>query len=333
VSDDSHLAALRDYYKRQQAFPAMAKLCSVLGLASTSSVFALVGRLVTAGYLERTEGRIAPTRKFFARPLLGSVRAGLPQPADQAAADVLTLDDYLIDQPNRTSLHRVRGDSMKDVGILEGDLVAVEHNAPSSPGDIVVAVVDGDMTVKTLPILRTRLSTPRPASKSSGWSSASHDGFGGDAEHPDDAALAAPRPPQNLGAAGVEAFLRLKSELQPESPGARETCVLNSNLPVVPPLTVERHLVARSRFGASGKSRCLTPSACRTVSAKSALKLPRFRRLFNTRGSISTPWAVSRRASSSYVMPRSSRSSWMSARRRTLFTAGLATADKLFHQN
>ena len=150
MSDDSHLAALRDYYKRQQAFPAMAKLCSVLGLASTSSVFALVGRLVTAGYLERTEGRIAPTRKFFARPLLGSVRAGLPQPADQAAADVLTLDDYLIDQPNRTSLHRVRGDSMKDVGILEGDLVAVEHNAPSSPGDIVVAVVDGDMTVKTL---------------------------------------------------------------------------------------------------------------------------------------------------------------------------------------
>jgi len=39
---------------------------------------------------------------------------------------------------------------VRDAGILEGDLVAVEHNAPSGPGDIVVAVVDGELTVKTL---------------------------------------------------------------------------------------------------------------------------------------------------------------------------------------
>ncbi len=150
MADDKHLAALRSYWKRHSAFPAMGKLCDVVGLSSTSSVFALVGRLVDSGYLERVEGRIAPTKKFFARPLLGVVRAGQPQPADQSAPDVITLDDYLIDEPNRTALHRVRGDSMKDLGILEGDLVAVEHNAPCSPGDIVVAVVDGELTVKTL---------------------------------------------------------------------------------------------------------------------------------------------------------------------------------------
>ena len=91
-----------------------------------------------------------PTKRFFARPLLGTVRAGQPQPADQSEPEVITLDDFLIDQPNRTSLHKVRGDSMRDAGILEGDLVAVEHNAPSAPGDIVVAVVDGEITVKTL---------------------------------------------------------------------------------------------------------------------------------------------------------------------------------------
>ena len=150
MTDTKHLAALRAYWKAQNAFPAMNKLCAVVGLSSTSSVFALVGRLVDGGYLERVEGRIAPTRKFFARPLLGAVRAGHPQPADQSAPDVLTLDDYLIDEPNRTALHKVRGDSMKDLGILDGDLVAVEHNAPCSPGDIVVAVVDGELTVKTL---------------------------------------------------------------------------------------------------------------------------------------------------------------------------------------
>ena len=150
MADDKHLATLRDYYKRVGAFPSMPRLCEVLGLSSTSSVFALIGRLGSAGFLERVDGRVVPTKKFFARPLLGSVRAGVPQPADQSEPDVVTLDDYLIDAPNRTSLHKVRGDSMSGAGIFEGDLVAVEHNAPTAPGDIVVAVVDGELTVKTL---------------------------------------------------------------------------------------------------------------------------------------------------------------------------------------
>ncbi|WP_287924895.1 S24 family peptidase [Diaphorobacter sp.] len=149
-TDDKYLAKLRTHWKRQAAFPSMAKLCETLGLASTSSVFALVGRLVDAGYLERVEGRIAPTRKFFARPLLSPVRAGLPQPASQSEPELLTIDDYLIDDPNRTSLHKVRGDSMVDAGILEGDLVVVEHNSPTKPGDIVVAWADNELTVKTL---------------------------------------------------------------------------------------------------------------------------------------------------------------------------------------
>lgn len=150
MSDVEHLASLRAYYKRTGAIPSMARLCDVVGLSSTSSVFALIGRLTEAGYLERVDGRIAPTRRFFARPLLGSVRAGVPQPADQSEPDVLTIDDYLIDDPNRTSLHKVRGDSMRDAGIFEGDLVVVEHNAPASPGDVVLAVVDDELTVKTL---------------------------------------------------------------------------------------------------------------------------------------------------------------------------------------
>lgn len=149
-ADTKYLALLRAYWKRHAAFPAMGKLCDVVGLSSSSSVFALVGRLVDAGYLERVEGRIAPTRKFFARPLLSSVRAGQPQPVSQEEPDVLTIDDYLIDDPNRTSLHKVRGDSMKDAGIFDGDLVVVEHHTPTKPGDIVVACVDNELTVKTL---------------------------------------------------------------------------------------------------------------------------------------------------------------------------------------
>jgi repressor LexA len=153
-SDDKHLAALRTYWKRQNAFPSMQKLTEVLGLSSTSSVFAAIGRLTEAGYFERVEGRIAPTRKFFARPVLGPVRAGLPEPASQEQPDVLTIDDYLIADPNRTALMRVRGDSMKDAGILDGDLVVIETNSPTKAGDIVVALVDGERTVKYLQLDR-----------------------------------------------------------------------------------------------------------------------------------------------------------------------------------
>lgn len=101
MNDEKYLAALRTYWKTHRAFPALAKLCDVLGLSSTSSVFALVGRLADAGYLEWKDGRVAPTKRFFARPLLGPVQAGLPQPATQEETELLTLDDYLIDEPNR----------------------------------------------------------------------------------------------------------------------------------------------------------------------------------------------------------------------------------------
>lgn len=150
MHDEKHLSVLRAYWKRHQSLPSYAKLCDVVGMASKSGVFEMVSRLIDAGYVERADGRLAPTRRFFARPLVTNVRAGLPEPASQDSFDVLTIDDYLIDDPNRTILCRIRGDSMRDAGLFDGDIVVVERNAPSKSGDVVVAVVDGDLTVKTL---------------------------------------------------------------------------------------------------------------------------------------------------------------------------------------
>jgi SOS regulatory protein LexA len=150
-TDVQHLERLRTYWKRHHAFPSMAKLCEVVGLSSTASVFDLVSRLKDAGYVQRVEGRIAPTKRFFARPLVGSVRAGVPQPRQEDDDfEVLTLDDYLVPDPNRTFLARVKGDSMRDAALLDGDLVVVQKNCPTKVGDIVVAVVDGQVTVKRL---------------------------------------------------------------------------------------------------------------------------------------------------------------------------------------
>lgn len=150
MQDEQYLARLRSHWKRQASFPPIAKLTEVVGLSSTSSVHAMLERLCAAGYLTKADGRIAPTKRFFARPVLGPVRAGLAQPASQEEPELITVDDYLIDEPNRTSMHRVKGDSMRDAGIVEGDILAVEHNTPTKPGDIVLACVDNELTVKTL---------------------------------------------------------------------------------------------------------------------------------------------------------------------------------------
>lgn len=149
-TDIQHLERLRTYWKRNHAFPSMAKLCEVVGLSSTASVFDMVSRLKDAGYVERVEGRIAPTKRFFARPLVGDVRAGLPQPAPDDDFEVLTIDDYLVPDPNRTFLAKVKGESMRDASLLDGDVVVVQKHCPTKVGDIVVAVIDSQITVKYL---------------------------------------------------------------------------------------------------------------------------------------------------------------------------------------
>lgn len=151
MTPDKHLNSLRSHWREHKSFPSMAKLADVLGLASSGGVFKVLGRLVDAGYLERIDGRIAPTKKFFALPVMGNVRAGLPQQEGQdAGQELVSVEDFLVRNPERTVFCRARGDSMKDAGILDGDMLVVERNTPTRQGDIVVAVLDQELTVKHL---------------------------------------------------------------------------------------------------------------------------------------------------------------------------------------
>lgn len=151
MTPDKHLDSLRTHWKANKSFPSMAKLADVLGLASSGGVFKVLGRLVDQGYLERVDGRIAPTNKFFALPMLGDVRAGLPQEAGQdAGQELVSVEDFLVRHPERTVFCRARGDSMTGAGIFDNDMLVVERNTPTKPGDIVAAVVDNELTVKYL---------------------------------------------------------------------------------------------------------------------------------------------------------------------------------------
>ena len=82
-------------------------------------------------------------------PLMVSrVSAGFPSPAEGSIDKVLDLNELLIRQPTSTFFVRVKGDSMRDAGILDGDLIVVERGEHPKHNDIVLAIVGGEFTVK-----------------------------------------------------------------------------------------------------------------------------------------------------------------------------------------
>lgn len=83
---------------------------------------------------------------------LEGVRAGFPSPAEDYAKETLNLNELLIKNPISTFFVRVKGDSMIDRGIKEGDLLIVDRSKVWKNNDVVIAVFNGGFTVKTLEI-------------------------------------------------------------------------------------------------------------------------------------------------------------------------------------
>jgi len=79
----------------------------------------------------------------------GSVVAGFPSPAEQYLEPPLDLNEFLIKRPAATYFVRVEGDSMIGAGIHDGDLLVVDRSLRPASGDVIIASVDGDFTVKT----------------------------------------------------------------------------------------------------------------------------------------------------------------------------------------
>lgn len=152
INDHEHLATLQSYYAEHRVLPSYARLMSLLGFASKSAVKKALERLEGGGMLERTpDGDWAPSERFFDRAIATQpVPAGTPISADSDVHEQITIDRFLIQQPAKTVLIRVKGDSMVDAGIHDGDLAVVERKTEATQGDIVVAVVDDQFTLKTL---------------------------------------------------------------------------------------------------------------------------------------------------------------------------------------
>ena len=130
--------------------PSVRDICAETGIKSTSTVFSYIKRLEEKGYLEKEDGKSRsirtkadPAERNSIRvPLLGDVAAGLPI----LASEDLSGEEYI---GGRLFALRIRGTSMIEAGILDGDIVVVERTPVADDGDIVVALIGDEATVKT----------------------------------------------------------------------------------------------------------------------------------------------------------------------------------------
>ncbi len=130
--------------------PSYSEIMSLLGFKSKNSVYKLVNKLIEENILSKDKsGRLIPNKINDELPLLGLVEAGFPTTADDLS-DTISIDDYLIKNKDNSYVLEVKGDSMIDEGIHEGDLVIAEKKNDAKDGDIVIAYVDGGWTIKFL---------------------------------------------------------------------------------------------------------------------------------------------------------------------------------------
>lgn len=146
---DTALKHIRTFFKTQRRLPTYQELADLMGFASKNAAYKLAEKLIEMGYLAKDEkGKLVPRRLFAPLPQSGIIKAGFPTVADEDINDLVSFDEYLITRPEATFVLTVSGDSMIDAGIHDGDIVLVDRMQTIKLGDIVVANVDGEWTLK-----------------------------------------------------------------------------------------------------------------------------------------------------------------------------------------
>jgi len=148
---EDYTKKISSFYRRNDRMPGYKEIMSLCGFKSKNSVYKLINKMVDRGLIYKDpSGRLSPRSLLGQIKVLGSVQAGMPTQAEEQGLDSLNLNDFILENTSSVYLLTVSGDSMIDAGIHEGDLVVVEKEKQAKVGDIVVACVDGDWTLKYL---------------------------------------------------------------------------------------------------------------------------------------------------------------------------------------
>lgn len=149
VPHAQYLFKVKQFYWENHRMPSYGELARLLRFKSKYSAQYVVGRWIEGGIVRRDDsGRIMPGKMFLPLRVLGTVQAGFPSPAEEENVDAISLDEWLINKREATFMLKVTGDSMIDAGIQPNDMVILERGRTPKIGDIVVAEVDHEWTMK-----------------------------------------------------------------------------------------------------------------------------------------------------------------------------------------
>ena len=146
-----------DYIRREGYPPAVRDICAGVGIRSTSTIHGHLKRLQQSGRIEYTTGKrraiTVPAdegEKVVHLPVVGQVTAGVPILATENIERMLPFPADFFSGDGDVFALKVRGSSMVGAAILDGDYVIVRRQSSASLGDIIVALVEDEATVKTL---------------------------------------------------------------------------------------------------------------------------------------------------------------------------------------
>jgi repressor LexA len=160
------------FYQMHRRMPSYQEAVKVLGVKSKDTAYRYIRELIVLGFLERdSAGKLIPKTTAQKSPLvhsvshthktsqkspiaelkvLGLIEAGFPTPAEESLLESISLDEWLIPKREASFMLKVKGHSMKDAGINDGDMVIAERANTAPVGSIVVAEIDGEWTLKYL---------------------------------------------------------------------------------------------------------------------------------------------------------------------------------------
>lgn len=149
---------LTDFSRRNGYAPSVREICEGLELNSTSTVFGHLETLEKKGYIRRGTGKNRAIEIISDKdlrsdivhiPLIGRVAAGVPILAEQNIEGYFSVNSDALPHSDPLFMLKVKGDSMINIGIHNGDQVIVASTPTAENGDVVVAMIDNEATVKT----------------------------------------------------------------------------------------------------------------------------------------------------------------------------------------
>jgi repressor LexA len=149
-----------NFFSEAGKMPSFEELKNIFNVSSKDTVFRIIKTLKDLDYILQDEnGKILPIKEKLNKYLnkkevngnvkiLGTVEAGFPTYVEVDDMESVTLDEWLLGDKHATFMLKVKGESMRDAGVLEGDYVIVERGKEAKKGDMVLALIDNGWTLK-----------------------------------------------------------------------------------------------------------------------------------------------------------------------------------------